>query len=177
MFTLGRFACQNKVKSFALSGCCNKMEFPPHPSSSSRQSLRQMFFSSTLRLTSHSASKQLATLPGIRLSSIRHCTGSFTTWTACMVGVSRARDRGKKTVKKSLLQLFLNERGNFTYICTSTSWGNVTRTDRKPWLFHWSQGAADNTNTSYGDERFLCSCSSSSVRSPRRVTSQLSRLL
>lgn len=30
---------------FALSGCCNKMEFPPHPSSSGRHSVRRTFFS------------------------------------------------------------------------------------------------------------------------------------
>lgn len=29
----------------ALSGCCNKMEFPPHPSSSGRHWVRRMFFS------------------------------------------------------------------------------------------------------------------------------------
>lgn len=45
VFTHGRFDCQNKAKSFALSGCCNKTGLPPHPSSSSRQSLRQMFLS------------------------------------------------------------------------------------------------------------------------------------
>lgn len=100
MFTLGRFACHNKVRSFALSGCCNKIEFPPHPSSSSRQLLRQTFFSYSLGLTSHSASKQLATLPGIPLSSVRPHTGSFTIWTTHAVGVSRARDRGEETCQK-----------------------------------------------------------------------------
>lgn len=53
VFTRGRFDCQNKAKSFVLSGCCNKTGLPPHPSFSSRQSLRQMFFPSSLGLTSH----------------------------------------------------------------------------------------------------------------------------
>lgn len=83
------------------------------------------------------------------------------------MGVSGARDRGEENLsERSLLQLFLSERGDFTFICTRTNWGNVTRTDRKAGLLHWSQGAADNTNTRDGGERFSCLGLSPAARSP-----------
>lgn len=127
---------EKKKKSdfFALTGFCNEMDFSPHPSYSSTQSLGQIspplalsLIHGLLALTSHCSSKWHATLPGIQFiwAMYNHKPYHLQPGRLTQRGPVEVRERGglrfsakakKKQslfpVEKSALKLLWNVRGD-----------------------------------------------------------------